>query len=507
MLEALRAACAAVVACEPPLLDLLNEAEAAIQKEPARQAGTALGQLPAASVLQGLQLKLPSMVRHAEESFQALQAALDALESSSPQSPLSGELSAESLAATAAAEEDVRKSAAAAVKQFEPLLQRARTEVELLHRAAEWREYTDLFSKSVALQQRLAKIGSAGIQAWFMEHGGRMTGPYQFDQTAQVAGNFLAVRKLLDEVEVIDAGSLHVLGRGDATAMTIRLPGTAESAQPDAVKIRLTDGCEEVRVQLEFIQHRTTELLTHLHTPVAGSGSRYGRILEVLADPKAQGALHDEHRKASHRWERLADELAALGVLKERLTTYFLLQRMSLNLPMVLEHLQAARQELSEVTQRLAAVIARCGRDVESNRLIVPPTLAAAYAQAQDARHHSIKNVARLEARLKRAAAQLSERLGDPVLCGHQQVPTFRVLPALPPAIVELSDAISDESLLTMAASLGAALGTALPQPTPAARPDLGARRRERRTAANEHKYDDAGSSDTLAVRADDTGT
>ncbi|MDB5300136.1 MAG: hypothetical protein JWO87_1799, partial [Phycisphaerales bacterium] len=293
--------------------------------------------------------------------------------------------------------------------------------------------------------------------------------PFQYEEPLDLGGTRVAVRNnQRGAIEVIDAVGDDSLGRATNGAVTIVL-GQAEGVEGYPTTFRLTDRCDDLAVHISFIQRQTAEGLAGLQNPVKSAKSWCGVVCGLLADPRSQTGLREEHRKSGHRWKSLIADLGELTRFKERLATYHLVERMSQEVPRIKDLISQAKARLKDATGKITAVMQKCTRDLETDRLIVPPKYAQSYTEQLRLQDQAKHEILRLETLLKKIARELSDRLASPRSCGRPEVPQFRSLAPLPETVVELAPSMSDENLSAMLESLNAQLAVKLPFNPPSA--------------------------------------
>lgn len=469
------------------------EAEGALLKDAAAALTSALGELealvkgpmpqtPAATVrmippmqqLQPLQLKLSPLVRNFELHMADLRALLEEMKQGAPVAAVDGEGSLgrrlasqqESAAQTVRAATD---AALSAIRDVDPAARRARPELAALDAVVGWRDYMDLFGKARRLEQQIGAWGSAGVHAWFLTNASGTFGPFQFEEPVDLGGTRIAVRNWQGaHIEVIDAVSHELLAKSPRGNVNLLL-GSAEAGGGHETALGLTGRCDDLTIQLDFIQKQTLEALGKLQRSVSGTTSWCGVVSRLLSDHHQQQNLREAHRKAGHRWKALMTDMAHLLRFKERLATYHLVARTSDDVARVKELIAAQGKRLEEATRIVQGILGKSSRDPETDQFIIPPRLAKSYADELRNRDQARHETARLHALLKQMARDLSTRLSEPRWCGRPEVPKFRALAAVPEAMAALEADMSDEALWNQVDALGRALGVALPLNLPPA--------------------------------------
>lgn len=424
--------------------------------------------IPPMSVLAPIQLKLPVLARQFEQCMAELRRLLDVMKTPMPRIDVAPEgslgrrltsLGDSVQQATAAAIE----SAQTALSSNESLARRASAEVLALEQVVSWRDYLDLFAKAQNLEQQIAKWGSAGVQAYFIENASGTFGPYQYEEALDLGGVRVAVRNMKGrEIQAINAVGQQVLGRSSEGAVTLVLGQTDDQPGYDTT-LRLTERCDDLAVQFDFIQRQTADVLGGLQRPVVGARSWCGKVCSLLASPRAQQLLRDVHRKSAHHWKTIIFDLGATMRFKERLATFHLLSRMSEEVPRVQELIRAAKDRLKDATQQISAIMSRSSRDVETDRMIVPPKFAKTYNEQMEVRDQAKREIARQESLLKQISRDLSARLSSSRYCGRPEEPPLRWLAPLPEELLQLREAMTDEAIQAAVDQLSRLLGVQFP--------------------------------------------
>lgn len=461
---------------------LISEMEAIERILPAPLSGNpreAVHQIPSARAMQERQLKLPALVRNAEERAETLRLRVEALSASPPpadgvrpDSSLGRRLNAqlEELAQSALA---AQQAAAAVLSEFRPVLGRARAEAQALEQVTGWRAYMDTFAQGLSMERQLKESGAAGIQAYFLESEAGRFGPFQYEEPLELGATRVLVRNLLQEsIEVFDADTLTSLGRKEKGKIAIRLKGS----EPDETyeqTFELTQRCDDALVRLDFVIGQTSDSLRTLQSSdgsPAQSRSWCGQLVALLNAPSTHRAIHEEYRRAGRRWKRLVADLTALSRYKERLATYYLVNLAAETAPRLLAALEAAQNHLKESSRRSAAIASKCSRDVETDQLIIPPRLAKPYADEMNFRKKTQKEIEKIQRLLKTVGDWVRERVGSQRLAGRPELPVLHELSALPENLAAMETVMSDDWLKSAVASLESMLKVDLPlklQPAP----------------------------------------
>lgn len=456
----------------------LRELESLVRSAAPGSAASAIKTIPPMEKLEHPHLKLPPLGREFEKWAAEARSLLEAIKEEKPEVPIAPDGSMGRRLASQA--EMVRetidtamRAAQAALTEVDPLLRRAGPEVRALEQVVGWREYMDMVAKARALEKQLAEWGSSGVQAFYLANSSGSFGPFQFEEPVDLGGARVVVRSLQrGQIEVINPVGQEVLGRQAADSITL-LVGKSEGNPGYPTTFTLTERCDDLLVQLGFIQQQTIDALSQFQQPVTGAKTWCGTMSTMLSDHSQQQQLRESNRKAAHRWKVISSELAALSRFKERLATYNLVARMSEEVPRLRGLIAAAEVRHKDSTQTIATVMSKSSRDVASDQFIVPPKYANTYSEALRTRDQARQEVVRQKNLLKQIARELVARVGSSRLCGRPEVPEFRVLPAIPAALWDLHEPASDDNMRDMLQGLSGQLGVQLPfnpPPPPIAR-------------------------------------
>lgn len=481
-LRAARSATTALSEKREPLLKQINalEALAPAKRDPSKgpqNAQAVLAAIPDAKSLESLRLGLPAMVRETEQLLLALAARVKEMDSVPPALPMQEDSSLTRQLQTemeneSSARRSAQESAAKAVASVQPVLERAQIEARALVQIAEWREYLDLIQNSRELQRKLAMWGAAGIHAYYIENESGRFGPFQFEQPLELDGARIAVRSPgRNRIRVIDVMTTERIGASENGTVAIKLPG-ADGAPGRSTNFRLTDRWEDLAIQFDFLLRQTGHSLTKLTSSFPSAPSWCGDLLRVLALPVSLGFLRQQHRKASHQWKLIFDELQALGPVKSRIESWNFVGRVGEAVPHFLNSLAMERERLRKCTTDLASIVSRCGRDMDTDTLIIPPKLATPYSEQVKLRDRTHRTIVHIESVLAQLGQHVTQQLSNLSLVGSCALPEFSALPAFPPEMAESISALTDAALLEQVAELERLLdvplrGTALEKAAP----------------------------------------
>ena len=454
---------------------LLNEMEAIEKLLPAPLSSNpreAVHQIPSAQAMQERQLKLPALVRKAEERYEIVRLRVEALSASAPSSDgvrpegsLGRRLNVQldELAQSALA---AQQSAAAVLSEFRPVLSRARAEAQALEQVTGWRAYMETYAQGIALERQLRESGSAGIQAYFLNSEAGRFGPFQYEESLELGGTRVVVRNLLQNaIEVFDADTLASQGRNDKGKITVSLRNAEQDATYEQ-NFELSQRCDDALVQVDFVVGQTADSLRMLQSPeglATQSRSWCGQLVALLNDPTTQRAIGSEYRRASRRWKRIVADLTSLSRFKERIATFHLVSLAAETVPRLLSALEAENIRLKESSGRSSAIASKCSRDLETDRLIIPPRLAKPYADEMNFRKKTQKEIENIQRSLKVLGGWVRERVSSQRLAGRPELPAFHELPPIPENLASLESAMTDDWLRSTVSSLEGMLQTTLP--------------------------------------------
>jgi ubiquitin-protein ligase len=453
VIQDVRATNGALLEKREPILRQIRALEALAPATQFDDLKAATAAIPKRQSMDIVRLKLPSLVREAEELLTTLHDRVKALDWLPPlstvrdDSPLARQLQTEmdtAISDTVAA----RETAASVQADFEPIFSTARTEAAAIKQIAAWREYLDLLTTGRVLEQKLAKLGAAGVQSFYIENASGEFGPFQLDEPVDLGSARVAVRSTgRDRLRLVEVRTTDVIGRSDNGALAIRLGASAEN-EGELNTFRLSERWEDLAVQFDFLVRQSAQSIVQLAAPLPPSESWCGKLLEVLTLPESVRAVREQHRKSSHHWRSLLADLQSLGPVKARIEAWNYVQRIGEAVPGFLQALAEQRGILKKSVADLGAIVARCGRDVDTDRLVIPPKLAQPYSNNVALRDHAQNEIARLEKLLSQTGSHVARQLASRTLVGTQGVPNFRMLTPFPPDMEELVAGMTDEALL-----------------------------------------------------------
>ena len=335
--------------------------------------------------------------------------------------------------------EQAQHNLSAELSYATPVAKRAQRRLAGLQRIIGWREYFDLLGKAHRLTERIEAWGSAGVEACHVELAAEKRGPFCFEQEIDIAGSLCVVRSpgpLI--VQVIDAATGQLLAEDDAGAAMLPAQGAT---------VRLTPRCDELAVQLQYLCDETHSALEQLQGPVDAGQSWLTRYNDVFASPPAQADLREAQEQAHARFMGLCADLVELGPFKQRLATWWLLDRLLRTAPALAGQLAEANKRLSKVSDRLDVIARASNRDPDTGQLQVAARFGKEYPQLLQKRDQA-----------RRQIASLTQLLESPETLGLGVAPAPQVLPALPEQVLSLVPRLHISAIRDMAESLRATL-------------------------------------------------
>ncbi len=399
----------------------------------------ALAQLPDLPKMQAEQANFRLVAGEAEKRLAAARSRLAALAAPDPRMEFSHSELLEKTIETetsraAQAVANAKEKSEAAIEGIAPLVEQARDELLVFDRVIGWREYTDLTAKSREMVERLLSWGSAAVQAYFVENEGGAFGPFEFEQRLDLGESALAVRNTgRTEIEVFDIISGSKVAHSDTGEATIKLP-SGEPGITYQTTFRMTERCDDLWVQIEYLTRQIGETLGRLVRPITvpKAQSWANNFDKVLSSKDAIAGFVEETREGLLQRNNLVSDLKLLSRFKERMTTQFLLERQTEMVARFKKDLANAQNELNDANKRIATVFSKSQREVETNQPMIPPRLAKEYETQTRRRDDMQRKIDRLKRRFKLAVEQIWPRLNTPALYGTEDVPATVFLPPLP---------------------------------------------------------------------------
>lgn len=435
---------------------------------------SAAGDVPPPSIVQPSALALRRAVKESEQALLDLREGLAQLAAAprvpaaaAPPGTVMARRLARELAHLSAASEPAR-AAGASLASLEPVLERARAESSAADRVVAWAEHSELLRRGRELVDRIKSTGPANLQAYRVETTAGTTGPFDFEQPVDsgAGGAPIAVWNMRAALcRVIGTEFEEVIARGDGR---IALPPRTDSATAGAATLVVAEHTDEVRVQLEYLLMHSRDALARLRVdedeqpPLDGRSTWAAGLAAELDQPDHQQRAMDEHRRAADVWKHMLAELPALGLFKQRLATFHLVNR----LIDFAGRVRSERERLTAVVTRadshLADIGARSGRDADTDGLIIPVQYASEYAQYLNEREQAQHQLRRLETALDAGTERLRVRLTKPRLYGSSDLPQLRLLGPVPRSYVEQRPHVSDEAVQRLVQRLEELLGTSI---------------------------------------------
>jgi len=436
----------------------------------------ALKRIPPPGTLHHHQAALSSLATRARQELAALDERLRAFERLA-KIPAPAATLPQALASRASAERQRALETAVAARDaalverglVKPALRTAEARLAGLARAIAWREYADQFDKAAEVARKATGWGAAGVEAYFIDNAAGRFGPFDLEQRLTLGEVDVAVRSPDgDAIEVLDAGTGDVLARSDRGFTTLVTPDPA-SGQNRTTGFRLTAGCDEMAVQLEYLVAQTRDALASMAAQVDAGGETWLTAYDrALTAPAARAALASRQADAEGQWDALGADLAALAPFKRRVAAYSLLLRASAAAPRHAAALAGARKRLNAATERIGWIASRSSLEPDTGQLMVPARHGQEYAEQVRKRHEAIEEIAHLEALAGRIAGDLRARLATADQVGAAAVPHLNALAALPDETAALAPAMGNAALTALADLVAGHLRTEIPLP-----PDL----------------------------------
>ena len=368
-----------------PLLRLIRAFDELAPASEPTDLAAAFAALPPQKATETLRLRLATLVREAGELTTTLQNALETLDQVSAAVPVLGDSElGRQLQAEVDAARVIREPPCASAEQMlgivDPLLERSSGDVSAIEHICLWREYRDGMATASSLEKELSHLGAAGVQAYYTVIEGNEFGPFQIGESIDLGSSRASVRSpKRNRIQLVDIQTGDVIGKSDTGSLTVKLAGSAEASQ--LTTIRLTERCDELALQLEFLIGQAVHLIGLLCQPTSLSLSWAGGILAILTLPESLHLIRKEHRALSERWGKLLVELQALEPIKARIETWNLIHRVKETLPSLIGRLSEQKRAFDQLTAELRPILDRCTRDAETDQLVIPAKLVQSYSR------------------------------------------------------------------------------------------------------------------------------
>ncbi len=230
-------------------------------------------------------------------------------------------------------------------------------------------------------------------------------------------------------------------------------------AVPDAIH-ESTD-CPALAGRFDALAERGSKRLAELSTDPLRAPGWMAAFMVPLSRPDARMLLATEHRKATHRWIGLREDLMRLAPYQKRIAFFRTLERLGTALREDSQVLRQARAMMADAERDLVEIVARSSRDLETDRLLVPAKLAAAYSShiaRRDASRHQIESLA---PRVQETVEQLRALLADEDR-GDGSLPALSSLGAQAVEGAALVPWLDDEAIEALIADIESASGMGL---------------------------------------------
>jgi hypothetical protein len=456
------------------LIKELAEFEGMVQERPSVDPGEAIEQLPDLPRLQAVASEFRIVVTEAQRRLATARARLTVLSPPDPRLALTKAALLEQrieaeMGRVAAVTQDAIDKSDSAIDTIARTLDRARDELAVFDRVIGWKEFAQLAARARELVGRIENWDSAAVQAYFVENEGGVFGPFEFEQRLDLGESALAVRNpAANSIEVFDLNSGRRLGHNDSGALTVKLPG-GEPGVRFATTFRMTARCDDLWVQLEYLNRQIGHLVARQKSPLPAEHAKSWatEYLAVITAPAALEGFIEEARQGALRRRALAEDLKAIRRFKERLATQYLLERHAEMVPRLKRRILDMRERRNEANERIADIFSRSQRDLGSGLPMIPAALAKDYEAMCVRRDNAQAEIARLEDLLELAAEQIRPRLSSAALWGSDRVPALSALQPLPESLTSRTESLSEFEILATVAYLETELATQL-------RPEVG---------------------------------
>lgn len=486
----LRQAVKQLAASKQPLGAELDKFTGLVDAPDPQEPMVALKLIPPTDKLQSLQFSMPRLIEESKKRYAAIQSSLALLDMLAqpaliPTDSMLGQKLDRELSDGESEQRATTREAADLLAGFEPLLKRAGSEATALDIAARWREYLDMADKARQIERRIKEWGGEGLQSYFIENASGRFGPFQLEQSVDLGTGQMFIRNNSGKtIELWDHNRDKPLATNANGVLAVALPAPppepGEEIEVDdqgnpikrtiPTRFSLADRCDDLVVLLDFLRRSAIETVQKFATYSGEAQSWAGKTCRMLSQPEVKVALEEELARTARRWRHMIVDLAALGPWKERLSTYFLLQRASQAVPQLIASINDSKQKHAVSKKNVNEIMNKSGRDVETGSMIVPPRYARQYHEELKLQDQLAASVKVSTAKLKSLVLQLTDRLQNPRRLGKGETPTLRVLPALPAALTSLP--LADGQMGHLIVPLEELLQTPLGGPRPEAASD-----------------------------------
>ncbi len=359
--------------------------------------------------------------------------------------------------------EDGREKAIAELGRVKPMFARAQERLEGLKRISGWREYADLVARGQDVVRKARHWGSAGLEAYFVKNEDGQFGPFSLEMPLTLGAHMIAVRNPSGGViEVIDALSGDLRGQSDTGVAIIPLPDP-ETGKAYNTGVQLTARCDELSVQLAYLVAQTHEALPALEGRVEAGECWLTWFAEALTSPNAQQTLRKAQQGYEQTWKTICAELESLAPFKQRVATYYLLERGLQSAAKLNGRLSELNTALSASIARITSIVSASSTNVDTGQLQVPAKFAKEYPDHLMRRDRCRKEVPRIQRRIDRVVADIKRRTESPELVGLAGLPELNTLSPLPEELLAIVPAMGWENLRATLDDLQQQLGTELP--------------------------------------------
>ena len=359
--------------------------------------------------------------------------------------------------------EEGREKAIGELGRVKPMFQRAQERLEGLKRISGWRDYADLVARGQDLVRKVGQWGSAGLDAYFVQNEDGRFGPFALEMPLTLGAHMIAVRNPSGTIiEVIDALSGDVRGQNESGASVIPLPD-AETGKTYNTGVQLTARCDELSVQLAYLLAQTHDAMPNLEGKVEAGECWLTWFNDALTSSNARQTMRKAQEGHEQTWRTICEDLESLAPFKQRIATYYLLERALQSAAKLNGRLSELNKALSTSIARIASIVSASSTNVDTGQLQVPAKFAKEYPEHLVRRDHCKKEIPRIQRRINRVAADIKRRTESVELVGHSALPILNALAPLPEEILAIVPAMAWENLEATLNDLQQQLGVELP--------------------------------------------
>lgn len=342
----------------------------------------------------------------------------------------------------------------------EAMVHRARRKAAALDRILHWRDYADTRERTQRNTKLALDLGAAGVQAYYLTDESGKHGPFEFEQQVDLGAAHIAIHKASQRVlEAIDLKRGASIGRTEGGDLPASVPGE-RPGESFPTTFHPTPNCDDLALQFDYAVTHTRALMDRLSAAptIESPASWMEKYAAALARPNVLAAFVAEHRATSATWAALAADLRALAPFKDRLATYHLLLRAQDALPRYLKEQADASTAHARAAERIAHILARSSKDVQSGSMIIPNKYHKEYETLLDQSDRFERDLDRLATAIATVTVQLKARMaakkGAASSIGSAKSPKLTALPEMPAELGDLSAAMSDWAIVSLVSEL-----------------------------------------------------